>query len=243
MSIRLKYLFTLFLLGSCGTQLMAVKVGDARESVIAELGQPQSRMAAGQREFLNYAGGRVEITAGVVSEVRGNLSQAAPVRSDPPKASSREPSPAVSPRVRTVHWWTNLAQAKARAKQENKRILALFTGSDWCPPCRQFESEVAHDEQFAGIFNGSFVFFKNDWLRNTPQPKVIEAEVARVRREYGIRQYPTLKVLNSDGEVLGEVNWTEIRGGSFKEIMIEAIDNTRKATKNGKVQDKGWWPF
>lgn len=243
MSIRMKYLVILLLLGSCGTQMIAVQVGDSRESVLAELGQPQSQMAAGQREFLNYAGGRVEITAGVVSEVRGNLMQAAPVRSDPPKTSVREPARAVSPRVRSAHWWTDLGQAKARAKQENKRILALFTGSDWCPPCRQFEAEVAHDEQFAGIFNGSFVFFKSDWLRNTPQPKAIEAEVARVRREYGIRQYPTLKVLNSEGEVLGEVNWTEVRGGSFKEIMIEAIDDARKATKDGKVPNKGWWPF
>jgi thiol-disulfide isomerase/thioredoxin len=123
-----------------------------------------------------------------------------------------------------------------RAKRDNKRILALFTGSDWCPPCRQFEVEVAHDEQFAGIFANSFVFFKNDWLRNTPQPREVLAEVSRVGHKYGISRYPTLKILNADGEVLGDVKWTEVRGGgSFKEIMIEAIDDTRKATKNGKA--------
>jgi len=110
-----------------------------------------------------------------------------------------------------VHWWTNLEQAKARAKKDNKRILALFTGSDWCPPCRQFEATVAHDEQFAGIFANSFVFFKSDWLRNTPQPRAMQAEVSRVGHKYGISRYPTLKVLSADGEVLGDVKWTEVR--------------------------------
>ena len=30
-----------------------------------------------------------------------------------------------------VEWVTDLAQAKAKAKQENKVVLMNFTGSDW----------------------------------------------------------------------------------------------------------------
>ena len=72
----------------------------------------------------------------------------------------------------------------------------------------------------------------------------MQAEVSRVGHKYGISRYPTLKVLDADGEVLGDVHWTEVRGGgSLKEIMIEAIDDTRKATKDGKAEEKGWWPF
>lgn len=71
----------------------------------------------------------------------------------------------------------------------------------------------------------------------------MEQEVARVRREYGIRRYPTLMVLNAAGEELDEVDWTSVRGGSFKEIMIEAIDDSRIATKDGKKASSSWWPF
>ena len=122
-------------------------------------------------------------------------------------------------------------------------ILALFTGSDWCGPCQQFEAEVAHDEQFAGIFSNAFIFFKSDWLRNTPQPESVQAEVGRLKRKYFITAYPTLLVLNAKGEKLDEVAWTKIQAGSFKECMIEAIDNSRKATKGGKKTGGGWWPF
>jgi hypothetical protein len=42
----------------------AVGIGDTRESVIVELGEPESHMPAGKREFLNYCMGRIELTSG-----------------------------------------------------------------------------------------------------------------------------------------------------------------------------------
>jgi thiol-disulfide isomerase/thioredoxin len=123
---------------------------------------------------------------------------------------------------------------KKQTATDDRRILALFTGTDWCPPCKQFEAEVAHDEQFASIFGNDFVFFKSDWLRNQPQPPATVAEVERLVREYAISSYPTLLVLNSAGETWVTVEWTQVCGGSFKEIMIKAIDDARKATKGGK---------
>ncbi|GAB5561451.1 MAG: hypothetical protein SynsKO_30980 [Synoicihabitans sp.] len=230
------------------TALTAVEIGDTKQQVLVELGPPRSTIGIGDREILTYESGKVVLTAGVVSAKEGNLRTNAS-EADEPKAQTSHPTPAprVSPkpvaRVRTAHWYTDLNQAKAAAAKANKRVLALFTGSDWCPPCKQFEAEVAHDEQFAGIFASSFVFYKCDWLRNTPQPKAVEQEVDRVRREYGIRRYPTLMILNAEGEELDEVDWTSVRGGSFKEVMIEAIDDSRIATKGGKKVSSSWWPF
>jgi protein disulfide-isomerase len=232
---------------------IAVQVGDPRASVLAELGEPQNKMAAGAREFLNYAHGRVEITNGRVSEIRGTLSK--PPEPPPPadmtaaRAAppvSKVPKPVVpsnAARPRTARWHTDIAEAQAAAAKENKLILALFTGSDWCPACEQFKAEVENDEQFAGIFSGSFVFFKNDWLRNSPQSEAEKDEVGRLKRKYWIQLYPTLLVLNAEGEKLAKVEWTKVQAGSFKEAMIEAIDEARKETKGGKKVSGNWWPF
>jgi len=238
-----------FVLLLAGTALCApaVQVGDTRASVLAELGPPQTKMAAGAREYLTYPAGRIEVTNGRVSDIRGSFTQAVP----PPAATSPAPAPAAppSPRApkpaqsRAAVWLTDIAAAQATAAREKKLILALFTGSDWCPPCRQFEAEVAHDEQFGGIFSGSFVFFKSDWLRNTPQPEAVQDEVGRLKRKYWVQSYPTLLVLNAEGEKLARVEWTKVQEGSFKEAMIEAIDIARKATKGGRKVADGWWPF
>lgn len=53
-----------------------------------------------------------------------------------------------------------------------------------------------------------------------------------------------MKILNAEGKVLDTVNWTGFEGGgSFKEIMIEAIDHSRKATKGGVKVERSWWLF
>ncbi|HWA28291.1 MAG TPA: thioredoxin family protein [Lacunisphaera sp.] len=229
----------------------AVQVGDSRASVLAELGAPQKKMAAGTREFLTYPAGRIELTNGLVTDIRGSFNQGTPASpaaaaATPPTPASPAPTTVPAPKARpapTATWFTDIAEAQSTAAREKKLILALFTGSDWCPPCQQFEAEVAHDEQFAGIFSGSFVFFKSDWLRNTPQPEAVRDEVGRLKRKYWIQVYPTLLVLNAEGEKLTKVEWTTVQEGSFKEAMIEAIDTARKATKGGKKVSGGLWPF
>lgn len=236
----------------CGVTAWAVQLGDTRASVIAELGEPQTKAAAGSREFLNYPAGRVEITHGRVSDIRGSFRSATEpppvVTPSPPVVTAAPTTPiaAATPgpvRPQTGRWYTDIAEVQAAAVREKKLILALFTGTDWCPPCRQFKEEVENDAQFAGIFSPSFVFFKSDWLRNTPQPGAVADEVGRLKRKYWIRSYPTLLVLNAEGEKLAKVEWTKVQGGSFKEVMIEAIDEARKATKGGKKVSDGWWPF
>ncbi len=225
--------------------VIAVEEGDTRAEVLAELGPPQSTMAVGNQEFLTFANGRVVLTDGKVSAMRGELDPAASPSVKPAAVAPRAAAAPVkrSAPPRRARWYTDIDAAMAAAADGDKRILALFTGSDWCPPCQQFEAEVAHDEQFAGIFAPDFIFFKSDWLRNTPQPRAVAEEVDRLRREYGIRRYPTLKILNASGEELDEVDWTSVRGGTLKEAMIEAIDDSRRATAGGKKASGSWWPF
>jgi thiol:disulfide interchange protein len=231
----------ILLILSTGTA-WAVSVGDTRAAVLAELGKPQSTMVAGEREFLVYGEGRIVLVDGRVVEYRGTIKL--PPAPEPNVVSEPPPDAApVTPRREETVWLTDINLAQTRAAKENKLILALFTGSDWCPPCWEFENEVAHDSQFVGIFSPSFIFFKSDWLRKSEQSEAVKAEVGRLKRKYLITSYPTLLILNAEGERLDEVEWTKVKGGSFREIMIEAIDNSRKATKGGKKASRTWWPF
>lgn len=235
----------LFLLSAAS--LLAVRVGDTKAQVLAELGKPTATLAAGNREFLSYEGGRIELTDGVVSAFRGSFQQV-PAPSAPPEVKGEEAKPAPDPQVPTTpyargHWFTDFSEALEEAENTDKRVLALFTGTDWCPPCQKFEAEVAHDEQFATIFSPYFVFYKCDWLRNSPQPAAVAAEVKRMRDEYDIESFPTLKILDSQGEELDEVDWTGTRAETFKGVMMKAIDDSRIATAGGKKAKSSWWPF
>ena len=235
-------LLTLALLLLFGAKLAGVETGDTRRAVIAEIGHPRGTMVVGESEVLDYGTGKVVLVNGKVDRVYGKLSEG--TEQPIPRAEGTRPSPKKpAAAAARVPWLEEFNLAKLRATQENKRILVLFTGSDWCPPCQEFQRDVANDAQFADIFNSSFVFLKVDWLRNTPTPPEQASAVAALIKEYEVSTYPSLKVLNAEGEELDDVAWTKIRGGSLKEIMIEAIDNSRKATEGGKKASRRWWPW
>ena len=39
------------------------------------------------------------------------------------------------PAARAATWLTDMGAAKLKVAAENKPMLVLFTGSDWCPAC------------------------------------------------------------------------------------------------------------
>ncbi|MGB1930549.1 MAG: thioredoxin family protein, partial [Mariniblastus sp.] len=41
-----------------------------------------------------------------------------------------------------VGFTEDAAKAIQQAQAENKDVIFLFTGSDWCPPCKKLEKEV-----------------------------------------------------------------------------------------------------
>ena len=44
-------------------------------------------------------------------------------------------------------WLIDAEKAKEQAKKEGKAILMDFTGSDWCPPCKQLKSKVFDSQE------------------------------------------------------------------------------------------------
>src|SRR5574343_61651 len=46
------------------------------------------------------------------------------------------------------NWSTNIEEAKAKATAENKTIVLVFSGSDWCAPCIKLDKNVWQSEEF-----------------------------------------------------------------------------------------------
>jgi len=45
-------------------------------------------------------------------------------------------------------WVTNIDTAKAYAEAQDKNILLVFAGSDWCRPCIQFKNDILESTDF-----------------------------------------------------------------------------------------------
>lgn len=94
-------------------------------------------------------------------------------------------------------------EAKALAAKEGKLIF-MDSYAKWCGPCKRMARDVFTVEEVGDFFNANFVNLKMD----------METEEGRLlNKTYQVAVYPTLFVLDADGEiVLREKGYRDARG-------------------------------
>ncbi len=127
-------------------------------------------------------------------------------------------------------------EAIARAVEEDKDIIFLFTGSDWCPPCRALEKNVLSEKDFLFEVSKHYVLVKFDFPKRTPQSEEIAKQNQEYLQKYGIGGYPTLVLTDNLLKPFAFAGYAE---GDFKnylaileearELRVERDENLKKA--------------
>ena len=110
-----------------------------------------------------------------------------------------------------VDWMTDYEKALDKAKAENKMVLLDFTGSDWCGWCIKLNNEVFSQKEFQDYASDNLILVELDFPRNKRIPRRTQRQNNELQAKYGIRGFPTIIVLNSEGEKVGQLGY--IRGG------------------------------
>lgn len=122
-------------------------------------------------------------------------------------------------------WLNDYKKAQQEAKSTNKVLLLNFTGSDWCGWCIKFDREVLSKPQFKDYARDNLVLVELDF----PRAKVQSAELRKQNRElaqqYEVVGFPTIIVVNSDGQKLWEFDGY-FPGGP--EAFVEQLQKLRK---------------
>jgi thioredoxin-related protein len=100
-------------------------------------------------------------------------------------------------------WLTNLEEAKKKAKAEKKDILIDFTGSDWCGWCIRLKKEVWSTPKWTEEGPKKYILVELDFPRRTPQSAEIKKYNAALQAEFGVRGFPTIALLDSEGRPYG----------------------------------------
>ena len=111
-----------------------------------------------------------------------------------------------------VSRWARKSTALARAAKEKRPVLALFTGSDWCPYCVQLEKKVLKDSSFQKFAEKNVVLLYLDFPRKKQLDAKLTAQNKKLAVKYGVRGYPTSLLLNARGETIGKVTARNARG-------------------------------
>ncbi len=101
-------------------------------------------------------------------------------------------------------WLTDYKHAQEEAKAANKPILINFTGSDWCPPCKQLQKEVFTTPEFQSYAAKNFILLEVDFPRAKEQARELAIQNTELAQKFGVDGFPCILLLSSDGSKLGE---------------------------------------
>ena len=94
-------------------------------------------------------------------------------------------------------------EALERATAENKAVLALFTGSDWCHYCIQLERQYLSKPEFTKTVENDIVLLYVDMPREKSKLDIKAASLnPKLVERYGVPGFPTLLFLDGAGNRL-----------------------------------------
>ncbi|MFO7822171.1 MAG: thioredoxin family protein [Lentisphaeria bacterium] len=123
-------------------------------------------------------------------------------------------------------WTTDYAGGVKKAKAENKPVLLLFTGSDWCGWCIKLEGEVFSKPGFETYVRQNLVCVKADFPRKKKQSKEVKAQNRKLQKKYKIRGFPTVVLINPDNEEM--INRTGYKKGGPEKYVEHLKELTKK---------------
>lgn len=120
-------------------------------------------------------------------------------------------------------WLDDFAAAIEKSKKDKKPILALFTGSDWCPPCQRLEKNVFLQPAFKDFAKQHLVTLFLDFPREAKLDDGVKKQNDDLAKKFSVEAYPTLIILSADGQ---KELWKQI---GYDALMLEKIQNAVKA--------------
>ena len=111
------------------------------------------------------------------------------------------------------NWLTDFEQAKKTASEQDKNIIIVFSGSDWCAPCIKLDKNIWQSESFKNEAAKDWVLIK----ANFPRKKANELSKEqtehnrKLAEKYNIEgSFPLVVILDKNGKLLGKMGFKNV---------------------------------
>lgn len=115
---------------------------------------------------------------------------------------------------------TTLNQSITKAKEEHKKVLFFFSGSDWCSPCVKFKKNYVDNPIFKEFANNNLVVFNADFpkLKKNALSKEQTIENEKLAETYNPKGlFPLILLLNEEGKVIKK--WEKLPSETIEEFV------------------------
>ena len=119
-------------------------------------------------------------------------------------------------------WETSYKNSIIKAQNQNKKIILVFQGSDWCGPCIKLSKEIWSTEEFIAYSKINYILIQADFPRKKKNALTKEQQKINnfLAEKYNPNGYfPLVVVLNKNGEVLGETSYKKTTPTQYINIL------------------------
>jgi len=138
------------------------------------------------------------------------------------------------PAARAATWLTDMGAAKLKVAAENKPMLVLFTGSDWCPACQRLKREVFTKPEFSTYADVNLILVEADFPRYRTQTPTLKQANAGLAKSFGIQYYPTMILLDTRGQEVARLRYGNDGVGPFLASLDAAVHNVAGARSGNR---------
>ncbi len=119
-------------------------------------------------------------------------------------------------------WQENYGSALSIAQTEDKPLIVVFAGSDWCGPCKKLEKKIWQSDVFKTYASENYVLYKADFPRKKANQLSKEkvAENGKLAALYNPKgHFPLVVVLNKREDVLGKVGYEKVDATGYLSLL------------------------
>ena len=124
--------------------------------------------------------------------------------------------------IYSQNWETSYENSIKSAKIQNKKIILVFQGSDWCGPCIKLSKEIWSSQEFIDYSKENYVLLQADFPRKKKNALSEEQQNINnfLAEKYNPNGYfPLVAILNKNGEVLGETSYKKVSPKQYINLL------------------------
>lgn len=120
------------------------------------------------------------------------------------------------------NWNTNFDEVKWKAEKENKNILLVFSGSDWCGPCIKLDQVVWKSLEFQAEADKKWIIYRADFpnkRKNQLAPDLVESNNKLAEKYNKKGSFPLVLLLDPKGKVIGMTGFKNVSAQDYIKLI------------------------
>ncbi len=144
----------------------------------------------------------------------------------------------IAPALADTSWQTDIDAALKQASDENRPILAAFTGKGWCGACMDMERNLTHTPAFIKKTAKHFILVELDLPKDSSDTAALKMKNRQWATQCGISYIPALLVMDKEGGIYGGFFGGAPTDENVRPKLDRALESLKESTAKRKQAEK-----